>query len=145
MLIRQASLAAKRLHSRIPAEQREFRGIQGATYASGAQTSHAIECFECAILVAQPGEGQGLSESVWSNRGRQFLGFFAPAGASVGIAQVFEIVIGREYPDRLINSSLAQSRPRHTFGGSCLPAMAECLLVPAAVEKRPPGRGLHIR
>src|SRR6266849_4682635 len=109
-LFRQADLLTKSFHSRIAANQVEFRKVEVSADANGAQRGHAIECFERALLVAETGKDQSLRERV-GGAGRQFLSLVAATCASQGVAQkaagICRIGICGEEPDGFLDPSLS--------------------------------------
>src|SRR5579864_7537261 len=86
MLLGQSRFLTKSFHSRIAANQVEFRKGEVSADANGAQRGHAIECFESALLVAETGKDQSLRERA-CGPGHQFLRLVAAACASQGVAQ----------------------------------------------------------
>src|SRR5262245_61604732 len=87
MLFRQADLLTKGLQAWVTAKQRrDFRIVQMHPDALCAQNVHAIERFECAVLVAEAGEDERLFVRIarGSGHGRSFL---APARPGVEVAE----------------------------------------------------------
>src|SRR5260370_29747784 len=107
MLLRQADLLAKSLHSRVATEEGKLRGDEVATYPRGAEFGHAIEGRQGAILVAQTGINKGLGEGVRRHVDCDFLGLLAASGTPIRVTEIARVAQGRDNLNGLVNSPLA--------------------------------------